>query len=69
MRILLLSLLLSLTARCFRQWPPAREKGAHPHVASLSWMTGGWSGPIGPDTVLEENWLEPWVAASLHWYA
>ncbi|GIS20137.1 MAG: hypothetical protein CM15mP120_20530 [Pseudomonadota bacterium] len=30
-----------------------------PHVASLAWMTGGWSGPVGPDTVLEENWLEP----------
>ena len=24
-----------------------------------AWMTGGWSGPVGPDTVLEENWLEP----------
>ena len=59
MRILLLSLLLSLTAGASANGHLPGEKGAHPHVASLSWMTGGWSGPVGPDTVLEENWLEP----------
>ena len=59
MRILLLSLLLSLTAGASANGHLPGEKGAHPHVASLAWMTGGWSGPIGPDAVLEENWLEP----------
>ena len=59
MRILLLSLLLSLTAGASANGHLPGEKGAHPHVASLAWMTGGWSGPVGPDTVLEENWLEP----------
>ena len=56
MRILLLSLLLSLTAGASANGHLPGEKGAHPHVASLAWMTGGWSGPVGPDTVLEENW-------------
>ena len=58
MRILLLSLLLSLTAGASANGH-FRRKRRPPHVASLAWMTGGWSGPVGPDTVLEENWLEP----------
>ncbi len=27
-------------------------------VADLAWMTGSWSGAVGPGT-LEENWAEP----------
>ncbi|MEK9648095.1 MAG: DUF6265 family protein [Gammaproteobacteria bacterium] len=27
-------------------------------VEDLSWMTGTWAGPFGPNT-LEENWIEP----------
>ena len=30
----------------------------NPSVASLAWMTGTWSGPIGP-RILEENWVKP----------
>ncbi|HAL42388.1 MAG TPA: hypothetical protein DCP57_08075 [Gammaproteobacteria bacterium] len=28
-------------------------------IASLAWMTGSWSGPIGPGATLEENWTIP----------
>lgn len=28
-------------------------------VADLSWMTGTWAGPAGPDNTLEENWTMP----------
>lgn len=59
MRILLLSLLLSVTTAAVAGGHLPGEKGEHPHVKGLAWMTGGWSGPIGPDTVLEENWAEP----------
>jgi hypothetical protein len=34
-----------------------------PLVEDLSWMTGSWVGPAGPNT-LEENWTEP-VGASI----
>ena len=25
----------------------------------LSWMTGSWAGPAGPDSTLEANWTQP----------
>lgn len=28
-------------------------------VADLSWMSGSWSGPMGPGVTLEENWIRP----------
>jgi len=28
-------------------------------VHALSWMTGSWAGPAGPDRTLEENWITP----------
>ena len=28
-------------------------------VEALSWMTGSWAGPAGPDSTLEENWTQP----------
>ena len=28
-------------------------------VEELSWMTGSWTGPAGPDNTLEENWTQP----------
>jgi hypothetical protein len=56
MRIMLLSLLLSVSGAAFANGHLPGEKGSHPHVGSLAWMTGGWSGPVGPEMVLEENW-------------
>ena len=56
MRTMLLSLLLFISATAVANGHLPAEKGSHPHIGSLAWMTGGWSGPIGPDTVLEENW-------------
>ena len=59
MRTLLLSLLLSVSAGAVANGHLPGEKGDHPYVNRLAWMTGGWSGELGPDTVLEENWLAP----------
>lgn len=28
-------------------------------VADLAWMTGSWSGPMGPNATLEESWARP----------
>ncbi len=30
-----------------------------PTVADLAWMTGSWSGAMGEETTLEENWIHP----------
>lgn len=35
----------------FAAGPPAK-------ISDLSWMTGTWSAPLGPNT-LEENWISP----------
>ncbi len=56
MRTTLLSLLLIMSTSALANGHLPGEKGSHPHVGNLAWLTGAWSGPIGPDTVLEENW-------------
>lgn len=28
-------------------------------LSDLSWMTGSWTGPVGPGLTLEENWIQP----------
>jgi hypothetical protein len=42
-----------LLAGCLTSFP------ADAGVADLSWMTGSWAGPMGPDATLEENWMRP----------
>ena len=56
MRIILSSLLLSICSAALANGHLPEEKGSHPHVSALAWLTGSWSGPVGPDAVLEENW-------------
>jgi len=37
----------------------ASAPGAMAGVDDLSWMTGSWAGPAGPENTLEENWTAP----------
>lgn len=46
----LFSILALLSTSAFAG-PPAK-------IDDLSWMTGSWAGPLGPNT-LEENWIKP----------
>lgn len=38
---------------------PMAAWAENPTVADLAWMTGDWSGPMGPTQTLEEHWIQP----------
>ena len=49
-----LSLALLMTLLAQASWGGTPGK-----IGDLAWMSGHWAGPVGPGTVLEENWIQP----------